>query len=102
MIRASVLFAGLLVGCYNRYEPPPLPPPPPVEHPDGPDGRSACERACDRFEQLGCKEAEPSAQGKECADVCEGLAESGFDLIGDDPECIPQSQSCEEARECGR
>ena len=59
-----------------------------------------CYLACKRLEKLGCKEAQPTAAGATCTQVCTNTESSGVVSMG--PECVAKETSCTGARACAR
>lgn len=91
-IRAAALALCLAGACSL---PPTMPPSRLVPVQGDPSG---CPAACERFESLGCPEAEPTPDGATCVDVCRNAETSGYLTVK--PSCIASAESCDEAREC--
>ena len=92
------------VGPFPKPAPQPEPPSPWDSHTDAapapaPDDSSLCAVACRKLAALGCPEAQPTASGATCTQVCEN-AESGPSGTSFGPQCVAQAESCQLARKC--
>lgn len=86
------LLGALLIACQT---PPPLEPG--ASEPRAPGNGSECAATCDHWERIGCEEAQPSpVKGITCEERCRGIEE--FEALPH--ECIQDSITCEESREC--
>ena len=68
----------------------------PMEPPVAPVPEEACAAMCERFVELDCLEGKDTPGGKSCMVRCRETESSGFSTMH--PHCVPQAQSCEEAR----
>jgi hypothetical protein len=90
-MRLAILFA-LVAEC--------TPAPGPVDAGPTPlsDAGSSCSRACARYKQLGCIQAEPTPKGVTCTEVCANAAREGIDLTcGGRAESLP---TCDAVMNC--
>ena len=110
MIKAALLVALLASSC----ELGPFPKPPPQPEPPSPwdsahdaappdedvdaAAHTPCYQACQRLKALGCPEAEPTAAGATCTQVCTNAETSG--VVSFNPTCVARAQSCSLARRC--
>jgi hypothetical protein len=89
-----------VLGCPQPYLPEPDPPDP---DPILPPGVDPAEAACERFEQLGCKDIEgrnlwePTNGGVACVDIFRNAEEQGVNLH---PACIAKIEICPERHIC--
>lgn len=86
-MKALLIAAVLAATC----TPTPVPEPEPQE-PSDPSSASACGKACERWEQLGCDVAKPDEEGNTCVDVCEHTQLWG--LVDLHPEDAATATSC--------
>ncbi len=89
--RARLLILLLLLLLAACGGPPSLvvPPPAPI-----PPNEATCHDACDRWEELGCEEAEPTPQGLPCSSTCEINADM-WDL-----DCLAAVETCKAIESC--
>lgn len=105
---AALLASTCEVGPFPKPAPQPEPPTPwdyPTDAAPAPEDLDAsahtpCYRACQQWAKLRCKEAEPTAAGATCAQVCTSAESSG--VVSMHPECVAKQSSCDAARACGR
>lgn len=71
-------------------------PPAPAPY-DGGDPAS-CDDACAHLAELGCEEAEPTAEGATCVEVCRNV--EGSSIVSLNPSCVVLVESCEAVGDC--
>jgi hypothetical protein len=112
MTRTALILSALLLSACELG---PFPKPPPQPEPPSPwdaPGDAAppdedvdaathtpCYLACQRFAQLGCDEAKPTAAGATCTQVCTNAESGGMSM---NPSCVARAESCSIARRCGQ
>jgi len=99
----AIIGALLLLSCVPPVpdpEPPvpPAPAPdasvPPAPEPEPAPELEACERACVRLQELGCREGEPTPAGKPCVEwFCDAANAGILDL---QPECLATITDCDQ------
>ncbi len=113
MIKAIFFTAALLastceVGPFPHPPPQPEPPSPwdyPTDAAPAPEDVDAaahtpCYLACQKLAKLGCKEAEPTAAGATCTQVCTNVeSTAGMSMA---PDCVAHATSCPIARQCAK
>lgn len=85
----GLMVSVLMVGCSASPPPHPSPEPPAPE---------ACVVACERLQELGCPEGDPTPAGASCVEVCRATETSG--LVTLRPACVARIQSCEAIEGC--
>jgi len=107
MLLLSALALGCELGPFPKPPPQPAPPSPwdnssdaqpPPEDLDG-ASHTPCYQACARLKALGCPEAQPTAAGATCTQVCANNS-GGPPGTSLDPECVARAESCSIARSC--
>lgn len=98
LIPLLTAFCLALVAC------PPLPPDGPEPAPSAQGGApgcsgSPCAVTCCHYRRLECEEAQPTAKGSSCVEVCETAADEGIELAKS-PSCLEWVTSCDAARAC--
>ncbi len=99
---------GCEIGPFPKPPPQPEPPSPwdsPADAAPPPEDLDAaahtpCYLACRQLTKLGCKEAEPTAAGATCTQVCANIESSG--VVSMYPNCVAGAESCSIARACSR
>lgn len=87
------LAACVCLGCTQRSEPTVPEKPEPIDAGTLGD----CERACARLKACGRAEAEPTAAGATCVEVCMTVEESGTQSLM--PACVAAA-ACDQIDEC--
>jgi hypothetical protein len=111
MRKIFILMTLLVVAVFGCQlgpfpKPPPQPEPPsPWDNPSdaapvpSPPDDSPCGKACAKLLALGCPEAQPTAAGATCTQVCVNN-ETGPDGTSLVPFCVAAAESCSIARAC--
>lgn len=110
---AILILALVALGCELGPFPKPPPQPEPPSPWDNPGdaappepeevdaaAHTPCYRACKQLAKLGCPEAQPTAAGATCVQVCTNIESSGVITMG--PECVATAESCSIAKACGQ
>lgn len=106
ILLASLLASSCELGPFPKPPPQPEPPSPwdsstdaapPDEEVDA-AAHTPCYLACQRLKALGCQEAQPTAAGATCTQVCSNVQSSG--VVSMNPECVARAESCSIARKC--
>jgi hypothetical protein len=74
-----MLLAALLLAAHCQ--------PTPADDDDR-DLRAECQAACDRWEAEGCEQAQPTAEGVPCVDVCLNIEREG--TLSIHPACVAE------------
>jgi hypothetical protein len=100
LLPLCALLTALLVGT-SACPPGPGPVPPAPPQDAGLDASAAtCGSACDRWRELGCEQAEDTADGATCEDVCDNIQSSG--IIEWDLACRASVADCAAIDACER
>ena len=91
-MKKLLLVLTFLVGCSSN-------PPANPNYPEAETGGAVfCEKACKRMEELSCKLAKPTPDGRTCETVCKKYTPPS--PVGWKPECLSKAPSCAEAERC--
>ena len=98
--RSLSLLVALAVLGTSACMPPPPEPPPTILDAGSVAEEPTCRGACDRWRALGCAEAEDTAGGGTCEQVCENVQTSG--IIEWDLACRSSVTDCGAIDACER
>lgn len=91
MIKLVLLSLSLLASTCAHVDPPPAP--------VGSAGASGCSAACAKLAQLGCPEAQPTAKGASCVDVCSNMSDDASPVSAQ-TDCVVRAGTCDDAKAC--
>jgi hypothetical protein len=108
LLLSALLASTCEVGPFPKPAPQPGPPSPwdtPTDAAPPPEeidaaAHTPCYLACQRLTKLGCPEAQPTAEGATCTQVCTNIESTGNISMG--PECVAGATTCKIARACAR